>query len=427
MINNSRFMALFILALILPSSGFTKVTGLVEVLEEALNTNIQISAAAKNLNSQREQIYQLIAQKRPNISIDFLGDRDWDLKNNSESNNFSARLTAGYLLFDGNVTDYQIAAEKLRLSALEAEFEGTKQKIIHEAIIAYLNVIRDTKLVELSSKNVNVLSQQLEATKSRFKLGELTKTDVAQAQAALDSATSVLVSRRGVLYLANRTFETAVGMKPTELRSNIDLPKLPKSETAAEEEAIQFNTELKASLLSERRAQALLKAAEAKSLPTFRISSSLTGGETSNDQDFSNFGVSLTGTLPLYNGGKIKSSERQAQVDLELTMANTELKRLKVQQAVVSAWSEFQVSSAIIAARTREVEATELAYRGTLEETRLGARTVLDVLNAEQTLMNSQTSLESAKRDRLAAGFRLLLETGALTPAVFGLDDIYSK
>lgn len=424
MIDILRFKIICIGLFFFAPSGYATATGLVEALTKALNSNAQISAANINLQSQREEINYLRAQKKPTISMNFSGDRDWNLKNNDETNNFSAGLNAGYLLFDGNVTNYQISAESLRIKALEFEFEGIKQKVMHEAILAYLNVLRDTKLVQLSSKNVAVLKQQLEATKSRFQLGELTKTDVAQAQAALDSATSVLVSREGVLYLANRTFETAVGMKPIELETNIRLPNLPKTETAAEEEARKFNPDLKVSLLRERRAHFLLRVAKGRSLPTFRISSSLTGGETSSDQDFSNFGISLTGNLPFYTGGALQSGERKAQVDLELSMTNTELARLKVQQAVVSAWSDFQVSSAMIVARKREVEATDLAYRGTLEEARLGARTLLDVLNAEQTLMNAQTNLEIAKRNRLAAGFRLLLETGTLTPSIFGLEDI---
>ena len=172
----------------------------------------------------------------------------------------------------------------------------------------------------------------------------------------------------------------------------------------------------------EKRANALLEASRSKSWPTFNLSTSLNGGETSADQNFLNFGISLTGSLPLYDGGAIKSDERQAKIDLELSMVNAEINRLNVQQAVIRAWSDYQVSSAVILARTQEAEATLLAYQGTLEEARLGSRTILDVLNAEQTLMNAQTNLETSKSDKLAAGYRLLLEMGTLTPSVLGLD-----
>ncbi len=399
-------------------------TSLEEVLKEALNTNVQISAAKNSLESQLELINQLGAQKKPSVSANLSGDRDWNLNTDGASSSFVARVTASYLLFDGNATSHQISAEALRIKALEVEFEGVKQQVIYEAIIAYLNVLRDRRLVELSRKNVDVLKKQFDATMSRFQLGELTRTDLAQAQAALESATSILASREGILYLANRTFETAVGVKPGDLDSKVTLPSLPNTEQEAKEASAKFNTELKATLLLEKRAQALVEASKSKSWPILNLSASVSGGETTAQQDFSNFGLSLNGSVPLYSGGALKSGERRAQSDLELSMVTSEITRLKVQQEVVTAWSDYQVSSAVISARTREVEATELAYEGTREEARLGARTVLDVLNAEQTVMNAQTNLETAKRNRLAAGYRLLLSMGTLTTASFDLDGL---
>lgn len=397
---------------------------LVQVLEEALNTNVQISAARKNLEAQKEELDQLRALKLPTVSANFSGDADWNLENDNDSTSFSAGLIGQYVLFDGNLTDYQVLAESLRIEGLEAEFEGIKQKVIYEAIIAYLNVLRDTRLVDLSKKNVSVLQQQLNATISRFQLGELTRTDVAQAKAALEAATSILASREGILYLANHSFEMAVGIKPSDLDTNIRLPSLPKSEAEAKGFATKFSLELKANAISEKRANYLLKASQSKRWPTLQLSTSLSAGETAAHQDFSNFGFSLTGSIPIYKGGSLKSGERKAQANLELSMINAEQSRLRVEQAVVAAWSDYEVSSAIIIARTREVEATQLAYQGTLEETRLGARTILDVLNAEQTVMNAETDLETARSSRLAAGFRVLLETGTLTASTLGIDSL---
>ncbi|PQM59993.1 MAG: hypothetical protein CML40_06730 [Rhodobacteraceae bacterium] len=424
MANILKFNTLFFALLIFLPAKQVFAISLFEVLEEALNTNVQVSMANFNLKSQSEGLNQLLAKKKPSISANFSGDGDWDLKTDLDSHSFLAGITGRYTLFDGNLIDHQIAAETFRINALEAEYEGVKQKVIYEAIIAYLNVLRDTKLVDLSIKNVSVLKQQLAATESRFQLGELTRTDLAQAQAALEASISVLESRKGVLYLANRAFETAVGIKPVDLDANINLPKLPMTEIVAKESATKSNTELRASRMLEKRARKLVAASKSKSLPTLNFTTSLTGGETSTQRDFANIGISLNGSVPLYTGGSIQSAEQEAQANLELSMVNGEIVRLKVEQAVVTAWSDYQVSSAIIIAKTREVEATELAYLGTLEETRLGARTILDVLNAEKNLMNAQTNLETAKRNRLAAGYRVLFEIGALVPALFGNDRI---
>ena len=399
--------------------------GLLDVLELTLKTNIEIITAEKNLESQSEIVNKIISEKRPTVSLNIASDRTWDLNNNSDVDSFSAGITAKYMLFDGNKTNHKIDAEGFRVEALIWETEGIEQRVIYDSIIAYLDVLRNGRLVDLSKKNVNVLNRQLEAIISRYQLGELTRTDVAQATAALESATSILASRAGVLDLARSIFETAVGMPPTELDVNIKLPVLPQTLEEAKKMAVNFNTSLKANTLREEHARSLLESAKSKSLPTLNFSTSLSGGESASRSEFSNFGFSFIGSLPLYRGGSLKSDERKALSELELIMATSEMSRLKVMQAVVSAWSDFEVSSTVIKARAREVEATDLAYQGTIEEARLGARTTLDVLNAEQTLMNSKTNLETARSDRLASGYRLLLQTGTLTPSVLGVELSY--
>lgn len=425
MINIFQIRTILIICAIIFSSKQVLAIGLADVLDQTLRTNVQIIAAEKHLESQSEVIKKIIAQKRPTVSANISGDRTWDLKNNDDADSISAGITARYMLFDGNLTNHQIDAESYRIEGLTSEVEAIEQRVIYESIIAYLNVLRNGRLVDLSKKNVNVLNQQLGATTSRYQLGELTRTDVAQATAALESATSVLASREGALDLANSIFETAVGIPPTGLDVNIKLPVLPKTLTEAKKLALSSNTGLKANLMKEKRAKSLLDAARSKSLPTLNFSTSLFGGETGSQSEFSNFGFSFIGSIPLYSGGSLKSSERQALAELELVMANSEMSRLNVMHAVVSAWSDFEVSSTVITARSREVEATELAYQGTLEEARLGARTTLDVLNAEQTLMNTKSNLETAKSDRLAAGYRLLMETGTLTLSALGVEILY--
>ena len=425
MTNNFHIRSILMILAICFSGKQVLAIGLADVLDLTFRTNVQIIVAEKNLNSQSEVINQIVAQKKPTVAANIASDRTWDLKNNDDSDSFSVGITARYMLFDGNLTNNQIDAERYRIKALTSEFHGIEQRVIFDSIIAYLNVLRNERLVDLSKKNVNVLIQQLDATKSRYQLGELTRTDVAQATAALESATSILASRQGSLDLSNSIFETAVGMPPTELDVNIKLPLLPTTLVEAKKLAMKFNTSLKANRMKEKRAESLLEAAKSKTMPKLNFSTSLSGGERSSQSEFSNFGFSLSGSIPLYNGGSLKSGERQALYELELIMANSEMSRLNVIQAVVSAWSDFEVSSTVIKARAREVEATELAYQGTLEEARLGARTTLDVLNAEQNLMNTKTNLETARSDRLAAGYRLLLQTGSLTRSALGVEVSY--
>ena len=185
MINIFQIRTILIICAIIFSSKQVLAIGLADVLDQTLRTNVQIIAAEKHLESQSEVIKKIIAQKRPTVSANISGDRTWDLKNNDDADSISAGITARYMLFDGNLTNHQIDAESYRIEGLTSEVEAIEQRVIYESIIAYLNVLRNGRLVDLSKKNVNVLNQQLGATTSRYQLGELTRTDVAQATAAL--------------------------------------------------------------------------------------------------------------------------------------------------------------------------------------------------------------------------------------------------
>ena len=178
---------LIALALFFPSKQVLAI-GLTEILDRTLSTNVQIIAAENDLEMQSEVIKQILSRKKPVVSANVSSERIWDLKNDDNDDGYSAGITARYMLFDGYMTNHQIAAENYRIKALKSEVQGIGQRIIYDSIIAYLSVLRNSQLVDLSKKNTNVLSQQLDATTSRYQLGELTRTDVAQATAALESA-----------------------------------------------------------------------------------------------------------------------------------------------------------------------------------------------------------------------------------------------
>ena len=230
-----------------------------------------------------------------------------------------------------------------------------------------------------------------------------------------------MVSREGLLNLSTSLFETIVGAKAENLEVNIELPILPDSLEEAKKLAEKYNLTLKSTIFIEKRAKALWDASKSKSFPTLSIISSLSSGQSVADNDYANFGISLRGSIPIYNGGSLKSGERGAYSSLEAAMANTTIVRLNVMQQVMTAWSDIKVSSSIISARIRQVEATELAHQGISEEARLGSRTTLDVLESEQSLMNTKTDLETALSNRLVAAYRLLMQTGTLTPSSLGI------
>ncbi|MEE2773986.1 MAG: TolC family protein [Pseudomonadota bacterium] len=396
-------------------------TDLQEVLSLTLSTNNQLKVSRINLEGQLEVTKQIVSQKEPIVSANISNSNSWDLNENNDQDTFSADLAAAYTLYDGNKLNHTIKAERYRIGILKENLRELEQKVLLDAILAYLNVLRDLRLVELSEKNVSVLQQQLDATSSRFSLGELTRTDVAYATAALESAKSVLSARKGALYLSQSAFQAVVGIPPDGLTEQIYIPTLPKTLDEAKEIAFTNNPKINAGVIEEKRFRALLEVAKAKSQPTISLSSNISTGHTSSNGGRSALGLRLSGSLPIYSGGALKSGEREASAALEAAITKSLLDRISISQSVISSWSNLQVSAAVISARKREVEASELAYLGTIEEARLGSRTILDVLNAEQALMNTRTELATAESDSLAAGFQLLMAIGKLDQKTLGI------
>ena len=412
---------LFTILVACPCTGVLA-ADLEETLRLTLSTNNQLKVSKINLKAQSEAVKQIISQKEPVVTASVSNSNSWDLNENNDLDSFSADLEASYTLYDGNKLNHTIEAEKYRVESLKEDFRELEQKILLDAILSYLNVLRDQRLVELSEKNLTVLQQQLDATSSRFSLGELTRTDVAYATAALESAKSIFSAREGSLYLSESAFEALVGMSPKDLNEQINVPVLPKSLAEAKQIAFTNSPRLIAGRIDEKRFRLLLEVAKAKSQPTIGLSSSISTGHTATSGGRSLLGLRLSGSVPIYTGGALRSGEREASAVLEAVITKSVIDRISISQAVISAWSGLQVSAAVISARKREVEASQLAYDGTVEEARLGARTILDVLNAEQALMNTSTELATAESDSLAAGFQLLKAIGKLDRNTLGIE-----
>ena len=385
------------------------------VLKLTFETNNELIMERKSLLAQREQLVQLKAGRLPEITANISNTNSWNLDLKSDTRSSSANISADYTIYDGNLRENNIDSEKHRLRSSEFSLTLNEQKVLLSAIKAYLDVLRDQRLVDLSKKNVAVITKQLSATKSRFDFGELTRTDVAQASAALSAATGTLAARQGNLELSSRIFQLIIGLEPVDLMDVVGLPLLPSSLKEAKELALRFNPAYQGAIANEDMARANLEASKSIRSPNLRISSSISEGDSTSAQ------IRILGSFPIFNGGKNESIIRTSSKRLEIAISQSNLTKLKVIQSVVAAWSEFEVSKAMIAARMRQVEANNLAYEGVREEARLGTRTTLDVLNAEQALMNSQTDLATAKSNRLSAGFTLLNVIGKLDPETLDL------
>ncbi len=330
-------------------------------------------------------------------------------------------------VFQGGTVRNDIKASKTRVEAGRATLRAVEGDVFSEAVAAYMDVIRDRATVELNSNNVKVLETNLQATSDRFEIGDVTRTDVAQSEARLALARSRLVTAQGRLVTSEQNYRRVIGKQPAQLQPP-PLPPFPGSADEAVRIALGDNPDL---IAATRQAQAAgydVSAVRGTRLPTISAVASgdyarTTSGDTGGlDRTGTATSIGVQGRIPFYQGGLPGARIRQAQAfegqALELRIAS--------ERAVVSdtrsAYAEYQAAAEAIKSNEVAVKANELALEGVRAENTVGTRTILDVLDAEQELLNSQVLLVTARRDAYVAGFRLLNAMGQAEADDLGLD-----
>jgi outer membrane protein len=288
-----------------------------------------------------------------------------------------------------------------------------------------MNVVRDESTVKLRQNNVAVLQKQRDATQEQFKVGELTRTDVAQSQARLAGAQADLINAEGLLAISRSNFEHAVGRPAETLEIDPAMPALPKEVQGAIEMAMRLNPDLTAARHNVKVADHQVDVALGALMPNLTVNGQYQYAQ--NDPSFGPFTIhalTVLGNLnvPIYQGGAEDAGVRQAKElrsQAKLQVADTER---QVVDTTRTAWQSYTSAEATIASNEAQVEANKVAYQGVKLEQQVGARTILDVLNAEQELLNSQVNLVSSKRDAAVAAYQLLSAIGTLTATGLALN-----
>jgi outer membrane protein len=315
----------------------------------------------------------------------------------------------------GNLTRQ---AESAVLSGRES-LRNQVQTTLLDAATQYMNVLRDTAILDLQRRNVQVLQEQLKQTRDRFNVGEVTRTDVAQAESRVAAAQSQVLSAEANLKASQAAYQRAIGVPPTNLRAGMPVDRLsPNSIDAAIDAGRAEHPTVTAAQYTVDSAQFAAKAAEGSLYPTVTLEAS---AAKRWDTAPGSFDVSqITGltrvTVPIYQGGSEYSIIRQAKETLGQRRIELDVQRDLVRATVVQAWSQLQATKAQIIAAQAQVTASEVALNGVREEARVGQRTTLDVLNAQQELVNARVSLVTAQRDRVVASYTLLSAVGRLDP-----------
>jgi outer membrane protein len=402
---------------------------LADALVQAYQTSPALDVARAELRRQDELVAQARAGRRPQVGATASGQATQRTEGPGRSSEqLSAGLRASLLLYDHGQSRAAIESARHQIGAGRANLRNTEQAVLFGAVEAFMDVRRDQQSVAIAANDVRVLEEQLRAARDRFEVGEITRTDVSLTEARLAASRAALVAAQGQLEISRAAYRAAVGGQPTNLQPPPPLPQLPGSLQAASAIGLQNAPEIVAARLLERAAAFDVERSRAAGGP--RVEATGTAnyvdqpaqglGATGRQRDVvGTAGVNLN--LPLYEGGGRSSLIRQAQAALEERQWRLQDAGRVVTQRVASAWTSYGVAGAQITARRQQVEAARVAAAGIAEEARLGARSQLDVLDAEQERLVAEFDLVRAIRDEYVAGYDLLRAMGLLTVEHLGL------
>jgi outer membrane protein len=413
-------------------AGTASADTLREALVSAYKTNPTLTAERENLKATDATVAIAKAAGRPQVTGSVGINKDLSRRGVLDTNSSGPTLSVGvdlsYPLFNGGAVKNSVKAAKTRVEAGRATLTAVEGDVFTQAVSAYMDVIRDRAIVELNRNNVKVLETNLEATRDRFQIGDLTRTDVAQSEARLQLGRAQLATAEGNATASEATYRQVVGHAPDNLAPPPPLPPLPATSDEAVRIALADNPDLVSISRQAIAAGYDVSVARAGRMPTL---SGVVSGTYVNDLGGAPGGFPSTGSqttaglnlsVPIFQGGLPAARIRQAQAQQGQVLEQVVGTERAVVQGAMSAFANYEASQRAIQAQTVAVQSNELALEGVRAEQSVGTRTILDVLNAEQELLNSQVALVTAKRDAYVDGFQLLNVMGQAQARDLGLD-----
>src|SRR6188472_3773960 len=335
---------------------------------------------------------------------------------------YSVQLTQP--LFEGFQNLNAIRQAKSTVQAARESLRSVEQTVLLDAVTAYVNVVRDTAIVRLRENDVKVLTEQLKATKDRFDVGEVTRTDVAQAEARRSEALSTLAAAQANLKTSNAAYEQIIGHPPGSLETPPSiLYLLPTTLNDAMTLGDGENPIILAAVYQEEASLYAVQQIMGELLPVATLEAQYDKHFDESQTIESIETTTVTGrvNVPFYQGGSVSARVRQAKETNNQLKKEVEDARLRVHADVISNWGILQSSGPAITSAQAAVDANKIALTGVREEEKVGQRTTLDVLDAQRELLNSQIGLVTALRDRVVAEYSLYAATGRMDAQTLGL------
>lgn len=403
------------------------ITNLNQALSSAYKTNPGIRQSIAQLESVNEQLSQAQSGFLPDISgqVDYgrqrnaFGSGDFDYAKFEDKS-----LALSQPLFKGGENFAKLETAEQAIGAARERLRETEQQVLLSAVVAYMDLITDVSLLEQNTNNEKVLEKQLELTEARFEYGELSRTDVAQAKARFSLATADKLTAESNLESSRAEFERVIGLMPGKLLKPLALPPLPDSLDDALLLAKYRNPSVLAARFEEKQAESQIDENIAQLLPELSIEGSMSRSESSS---FDSDSIGLRLRVPIFTQGGVDYSRvRQAKKSASAARYLAIDTENRAVEDVKSAWKRLKSARTSILANEAAVKAAEIALEGVKAEEGLGTRTILDVLDAEQELHNTRSSLVRAEREQTVAHYEILAEIGRLTPKTLEIDaEIY--
>lgn len=399
---------------------------LADALVTAYRTSPLLESSRAALRGLDESVPIARSARRPQVGAGAGANANNTFDSTDPVYSLQADLTASLLLFDNGQTAAAVEAARNRIASGRADLKDVEQFVLFSAVQAYADVRRDEEFVRIALNDVERMDETLRATRNRFEVGEVTRTDVSQSEARLAESRSTLAGARGLLEVSREAYRAAVGTLPQNLAPPPPIPELPRALDDAIAIGIRRSPVIIAAQFAERAAVYDFDRAMAAKGPSISATAGLgvrrSNSSMTRDWDNQGFGeAGIRGTLPLSTGGRNDALVRQAQAVLDQRRYDVQDAGRQVTQQVAGAWTELEVARASIIARREQVEASTIAAEGVTEEARLGARSTLDVLDAQQEQLQAEAEVVRAQRDEYVAAYALLRSIGLLTVEHLGL------
>jgi outer membrane protein len=429
---------LYLVALLTGVVGVSSAPAMADTLREALvkayGTNPTLTGARAGQRANDENVP--IARARGLPGIDLSGSYSENIQRSTTTS--PARQAAGQValdvpLYQGGAVRNAVKAADARVDAGQETLRDTEASVFTAVVAAYMDVLRDEAIVQLNRKQVSVLQTNLQATRDRFEVGDLTRTDIAQSESRLAFAQSQLEAAEAQVIASKERYVQLVGSEPGTLQQPPPLPNLPATTELAVTTALEQNPNLKAAAKNQEAARYDVGSAKASRLPRVQavanksyanflgsLDSFIPGFNTSQTSQNASAGVQIT--LPLFQGGGPSAQVRQAQARSSQAIEQTIEAERSVVAQTRTAFASWRASNANILSSEAAVAATALSLEGVRAENSVGTRSILDILNAEQEYLDAQVQLVTSRRNAYVAGFSLLAAMGQAEARDLGLD-----